>query len=196
MENKKKLIEVIPVSEGWLNKYIFSYELDDGSTYSYEVISREKINSVEDAKRIATKDNAVTIIPFTEDGHLVLTKEYHYPVNDYIWEFPAGLIDAGEDAKAAAIREMKEETGLDVVEIMDDLPGGYSSAGMTNERVAVVVCKVKGEIKNAEGKEEIYASKFNLYNALQLISSDSKFSGRFEFFLTGLRYGILLGSKK
>lgn len=74
MENKKKLIEVIPVSEGWLNKYIFSYELDDGSTYSYEVVSREKINSVEDAKRIATKDNAVTIIPFTEDGHLVLTK--------------------------------------------------------------------------------------------------------------------------
>ena len=30
MENKKKLIEVIPVSEGWLNKYIFSYELESG----------------------------------------------------------------------------------------------------------------------------------------------------------------------
>lgn len=188
--NEKKLVEIIPVSAGWLKKYIFRYQLEDGNTYDYEVISRTKIETVQDAKRAATKNNAVTIVPITEDGNLIITKEYRYPVNDYIYEFPAGLIDAGEDAKTAAIRELREETGLEVVEVLEELKGGYSSAGMTNELVSIVICKVRGTIRNSNGKEEIQAKAYTLEEAFRMLSDNSKISGRLEFFLAGLKYAL------
>ena len=44
---------------------------------------------------------------------LVLIRQYRCPLDDYIYEFPAGLVDEGEDFKMAGMRELKEETGLD-----------------------------------------------------------------------------------
>lgn len=48
-----------------------------------------------------------------DPGKLVVIRQFRYPVNGYIYEVPAGLVDAGEDPAEAAVREMKEETGLD-----------------------------------------------------------------------------------
>lgn len=43
---------------------------------------------------------------------LVLTLQFRPPVGKVCVEFPAGLLDQGDTAKATAIRELKEETGL------------------------------------------------------------------------------------
>lgn len=42
-----------------------------------------------------------------------MIRQYRYPLDDYLYELPAGLIDEGEGPSEAAIREMKEETGMD-----------------------------------------------------------------------------------
>ena len=41
--------------------------------------------------------------------NLIMVRQFRYPLNDYIYELPAGLIDPGESIKETAIREMKEE---------------------------------------------------------------------------------------
>src|SRR4051812_37166295 len=67
------------------------------------------------------KPDAVVIVPLYEfpDGRngFVITREFRVPLGDYYYGFPAGLIDKGESPEIAAVREMWEETGLEVVNI-------------------------------------------------------------------------------
>lgn len=59
---------------------------------------------------------AVTIVPILDDGRLVLERQFRYPVNQVILEFPAGKIDPGEDHLRTAQRELLEETGYRAAE--------------------------------------------------------------------------------
>ena len=54
---------------------------------------------------------AVVVVPFLDDGRLVLERQYRYPVGHVMTEFPAGKLDAGEDPLLCGQRELLEETG-------------------------------------------------------------------------------------
>ena len=54
---------------------------------------------------------AVVILPLLEDGSVLLERQYRYPVDRVMIEYPAGKIDPGEDPLACAKRELQEETG-------------------------------------------------------------------------------------
>ncbi|MCJ0762554.1 NUDIX domain-containing protein [Variovorax terrae] len=54
---------------------------------------------------------AVMIIPLFDDGRIGLVRQYRYPVQQVMVEFPAGKLDPGEAVLACAQRELAEETG-------------------------------------------------------------------------------------
>ena len=54
---------------------------------------------------------AVLIVPILADGRLVLERQFRYPVNRVMLEFPAGKIDPQESPLATAVRELREEVG-------------------------------------------------------------------------------------
>ena len=87
---------------------------------------------------------------------VVLVRQYRYAIDDYIYEFPAGLVDEGEDFKAAGVRELKEETGLDLTPInakdMFTKPF-FTTVGMTDESCGTVYGYAKGKPSKA-GQEE------------------------------------------
>lgn len=58
-----------------------------------------------------------TVVPITEDGMFVVCEQYRYAVAKNMYQFPAGGLNKGEAAEAAARREMEEETGY----ISDDV---------------------------------------------------------------------------
>jgi ADP-ribose diphosphatase len=55
---------------------------------------------------------SVVLLPMQDDAHIVLIRQYRYALDRWIWELPAGSLDAGEDPAAAAARECEEEIGL------------------------------------------------------------------------------------
>lgn len=142
-------------------KYLNLYELDaetrQGKHIPYLVASRAKDT---DSLKVVSKSeipDAVAVYA-TCDGKLLLLRQYRYAIGDYLYELPAGLVDEGESIYEAAIREVFEETGLQLScrEASFSRPF-YSSAGMTDETCAVVFGEVEGEISNThcEDTEEI-----------------------------------------
>lgn len=166
----------------FIKTYEFIYDVD-GKGLNYDVVSRNAIAGTD----LPDIENAVAIIPVFEDGDLLMIKEFRYPLNDYVWAFPAGLIDPGEDARAAAIRELMEETGVKVEKIMSVFPGGYSSEGMSDEKLGTVVCRISGTLKGCDGAEEIHPVKVTVEEAIKIASNPSnKISNKVQIFLAGL----------
>ena len=61
-----------------------------------------------------THPGAVAVVPMTEDGCMILERQFRYPVGRIVTEIPAGKLDSpDEDRLAAAKRELKEETGYE-----------------------------------------------------------------------------------
>ena len=100
------------------NRFLNLYELDartrGGNAIRYYVASRAK--KTEYLKATSGHRNADGVILYgvygEEKDKIVLVRQYRYPLGDYIYEFPAGLVEPGEEPVSAAIREMYEETGL------------------------------------------------------------------------------------
>ncbi len=73
-------------------------------------------NGMHATREYVVHPGAVMIIPFLDNGDLVLERQYRYPVQRVMIEFPAGKLDPGEDTLACAKRELLEETGYSAVE--------------------------------------------------------------------------------
>lgn len=54
---------------------------------------------------------SVVLIPMPDPEHVILVRQYRYPVDQWLWELPAGSLDPGEEPEAAASRECHEEIG-------------------------------------------------------------------------------------
>jgi ADP-ribose pyrophosphatase len=55
---------------------------------------------------------AAAVVPVDAGGRVCLVRQYRHGVEDFLWEIPAGKLDAGEAPAICAVRELKEETGV------------------------------------------------------------------------------------
>lgn len=148
------------------SKFVNLYHINATSVHntpvSYFVASRAK--SIEQMK-IKTRENTPEgVIIYSlygeERDKIVLVRQYRYTIGDYIYEFPAGLVEPDEEFHEGAVREMHEETGLKFTPLKVDSAFEkpyFTTIGMTDESCATVYGYAEGEIsKDAqEDSEEI-----------------------------------------
>lgn len=138
----------------FITRYDLHYRTSDDQEKVYEMISRNPdIRTFEELQN--PKDDAVAMILHDETGEkILLNKEFRCPTGQFVYNFPAGLIDEGETREQAAKRELKEETGLDLVEIKSWWGLCYSAIGFSNERNACCVGVAKGTFSESTSTQE------------------------------------------
>ncbi len=178
-----KLETIDKVSEGaFLTLYHIHYRTENGQKKVYEMVSRKK--DLQTAQDLHGADaDAVVIIATNESGdRLLLLKEYRMAVGGWVYNFPAGLIDDGETATLSAVRELREETGLELYDIREVLPPSYSAVGFSNERNTVVIGKAKGNFCHSTSAfEEIQAGWYSP-EELQELQKSEMFTARAQIF--------------
>lgn len=148
------------------NNFVNLYHVNATSVHntpvSYCVASRAK--SVSQLKLKTGENNPDGVIIYSIYGEkkdkVVLIRQYRYALGGYIYEFPAGLVEPGEDFHQGAVREMYEETGLTFSPLTVDPAFEkpyFTTVGMTDEACATVYGYASGEISKAaqEDSEEI-----------------------------------------
>ena len=108
------------------------------------------------AREVVEHPGGVAVLALDDRRRVALVRQYRYSLDEYIYEFPAGLVDPGENFRQAAAREVKEETGLTLSPLT--LENGYerpffTTVGMTDECCATVFGYVSGNL-TSEGEED------------------------------------------
>ncbi|HEX2220424.1 MAG TPA: NUDIX hydrolase [Gemmatimonadales bacterium] len=82
---------------------------------------------------------AAAVVPFLDpyggaDPRVVLIRQFRHAADGYIWEVPAGRLDAGERPETCAERELEEETGMRARRL-ERLTTIHTTPGFTDERI-------------------------------------------------------------
>jgi len=113
-------------------KTLSSQIIYDGRAVRLRVDTVQTASGRQTTREIVEHADCVAIVAVDADGNVLLVKQFRKPVEKELLEIPAGGIDAGEDAEAAVIREMREETGF-MPQRVERLGGFYSTPGYCTE---------------------------------------------------------------
>lgn len=87
-------------------------------------------------REIVEHPGAVAMVPLTDDGKVVLVRQFRYPINRVTLEIPAGKLEFGEEPEATCARELAEETGLQASNL-ERLAEVVVTPGYSNEKIAI-----------------------------------------------------------
>ena len=113
---------------GYIGKDTYLYTLGNGETKKCDCITKGNRNG-----------DAVIIVPILENGnYLMILESRPLTKENTVLEFPAGMVDDGEDFKEAALRELLEETGC-VPSSIHELEWHYQDQGCSKAVVKTYV---------------------------------------------------------
>lgn len=178
MNNKIKDVKTL-VKTKFVGLYDVEYKNKQNKDRNWIVASRKNEDELKEVYLEGKEDkiDAVVIAAFHEsEKKLVLIKQFRVPINNYIYELPAGLVDNNESMESTVTRELKEETGLNLLKInyVKSRQKVYLSPGMTDESVAFVYCTCEGELSNEflEDDEEIESMLISKEQAKEILKSN------------------------
>jgi ADP-ribose pyrophosphatase len=156
--------------------------MNDAETLRSERVYEGKVLNVDRDQvkmpngRVVTVDivrhsKSVVIVPVPTPGNVILVRQFRYPINRFLWELPAGSVDAGETPENAARRECHEEIGLRPATVVR-LTALYPTPGYCDEEM--IFFRVSGleepaEQAHVDEDEDIESRTFELREVREMI---------------------------
>lgn len=141
-----------------IDLYVEDVELPNGKTSKREIVKHP---------------GAVAVLAVTDEGKIILVKQFRKPLERTIVEIPAGKLEKGEEPEYTALRELEEETGY-TAKKLTKMTAFYTSPGFADEIVHVFLAE---ELSVLEEKRELDEDEFvevmevTLEDALKLVES-------------------------
>jgi len=145
-------------------KIMQSETLHNGKVFNTRIDKIEYPSGNEGIREVAEHPGGAVVVPVTGEGKIVFVTQYRYPVKKVLMELPAGKLDAGEDPKLCAKRELEEETGYRSENIIY-LGNIYTTPGYSTENLFIYLAKdlKAGKHNREEGESgmEVFEFTFN-----------------------------------
>jgi ADP-ribose pyrophosphatase len=145
-----------------------------GRVFSIEVADIQFPDGRKRTMEIVRHPPSIVLLPMQADGRVVLIRQFRPTIEREIWELPAGSVNPGESAEAAAARECEEEIGL-VPARVERLRGFYPAPGFSDEeliffRVSGLAAPAPDSTHKPDEDEDIHAEAFTIAEAKALVA--------------------------
>ncbi|KNZ79371.1 hypothetical protein J132_10336 [Termitomyces sp. J132] len=170
-----KVISTTPLTTAdakWISLKKLTYLDSDGKERAWEYAERKtrKASGIDAVAVLAILRSKTNAFPVST----IVIEQYRPPVDKYIIELPAGLIDEGETPEQAAIRELEEETGFKAESLIESTPVIVSDPGMTNANMKLVVLSVVLDDKMELSDQKLEPGEFIVPRIVELSKLNSE----------------------
>ena len=167
----------------FIEKTLSSKTIYEGKIISLTLEEVELPDGNRAQREVVKHSGAVALIPITDEGKLVLVKQYRKSLNRTLIEIPAGRIEVGEEPEVTAIRELEEETGYGAHQVTY-IQSFATSPGFANEIIHLYLAENLYEIVNpAAGDEDEFIEllEVTIDEAEQLVASGEIYDAKTAF---------------
>ena len=128
-------------------------------------------NGIKTDMEIIRHPGASAIIPFLDEGTIILIRQYRHAIGRSIWEIPAGTLNENETPLMCAQRELTEETGYSS-DVWHKLSEIIPVPGYSNEHIHLYAAtNLTASTQNLDTDEVIKIHSFKLEDALSMIQA-------------------------
>jgi 8-oxo-dGTP pyrophosphatase MutT (NUDIX family) len=154
--NPWTVLETRPVYENpWITVVEHKVLTPRGTPGIYGVVSPKKL--------------ALGVVPFTDDGRIVLVGQYRFPLHRFSWEIPEGGGDPDVAPQISAARELKEETGYEALGWQEILRLDLSNSVTDECAVAFIAWGLKPGPAEPDETEELSLRQVPFAEALEMV---------------------------
>jgi len=160
------------------SRIVASHNVYRGRILSLSVDQVVLPNGHRTAMEVVRHGGSVVLLVMPAGDRVVLTHQYRYAVDRWLWELPAGGIEPGESPEAAARRECHEEVGkiAEAVESIGTLfpTPGYCDEAMTFFRLTRIRDPLQTDpIATQDSDELLEAGEFTIDEARRMVRDGS-----------------------
>lgn len=154
MEKIKRLDRSLVYKGAWISMYTDSMAFANGNFADWDFIHH---------------NGAAAMVAEDADGNIIMIRQWRPGADEEILELPAGGINQGEDPMAAAVRELREETGA-LCDEAEPLLMIQPSPAYNDEKVHMFYCKVTGYTELAlDDNEYVTIERYSLEELIEKI---------------------------
>lgn len=122
-------------------------------------------------REVVVHPGAAVVAALTEQGEILLIRQFRYPVGEILWELPAGKLEKDEDPLECAKRELAEETGFGARE-WRCLSDFFTTPGFSNEVLYLYLATdLYPDPREADSEEFIELFKIPYTQAVSMVTS-------------------------